>query len=62
MKIHSLKMTKETSGYYELWAVLYVFLLFLCVNEIGVSGARLTRQTTSSQKIKGKIIFNFIEI
>ena len=50
-------MTKIISTYH-LWAVTFVFLLFLCENEIWVTCARIPKQTTASRETEGKTIPN----
>ena len=50
-------MTKITSTYH-LWAVIYVFSLFLCENEIWVTCARIPKQTSASRETEGKTIPN----
>ena len=51
-------MTKITSTYH-LWAVICVFSLFLCENEIQVACARIPKQTNASRETEGKIIPNY---
>ena len=57
MKIHSRNIiinTRKMASVDHRWRVFGVLLLFLSENRLVVTGARLTRQTSSSKQNQGK--------
>ena len=50
----NLKKYIKMTSINQRWMLLSVFLLFLCENWFWVTGARLTRQTSSTKQNKGK--------